>query len=231
MRSNPKKSALLVIGVVLLGLIAFLLVNVVNSQEPTKEDARQLVDAIRKGGLREAARIKGHYVSSENESHWLKYDLESLTKNSGNIVVGIPIYHVCQLSSNGELITTEYQIKIEQSLKGPLAAGALVNVSLLGGKVVFEDGTSAEIKTPNLEGMENGRTYILFLSPRIGDTGAFNLTGAGQGLFELSQDKAVKPHGHPVDTVQKHKNQDADSFLQEIRAAVKKYPETPTCCN
>jgi hypothetical protein len=227
MRNNLNKRAMLTIAIALLGLIAFTLVKVVSSQEPNKpnkEEAQQLVEAIRKGGLREAARIKKHYVNTESASHWIKYDLESLTKNSGNIIVGTPIYHASQLSSNGEQITTEYQIKVEQSLKGKLVVGAFVNVSLLGGKVVFDDGTSAEIKIPDLEGMENGRTYVLFLSPEIGATGAFNLTGAGQGLFELSQDKGVKPHGHTVDIVQKHKNQNPDSFLLEIKRVQQNMP-------
>ena len=33
---------------------------------------------------------------------------------------------------------------------------------------------------------------------------------------------------HPV---QKHREQGVDAFLEEIRAAVKKYPEATTCCN
>jgi hypothetical protein len=103
---------------------------------------------------------------------------------------------------------------------------------LQGGKVVFEDGTSAEIKTLDFEGMQNDQKYVLFLNPKLRTDGTFSLTGGGQGLFELNNEsQRVKPHGHPSDSVQKHKDESVDSFLQEIRAAVKKYPEATICCD
>ena len=62
--------------------------------------------------------------------------------------------------------------------------------------------------------------------------GNFTLTGGSQGLFEIEgKTRRIKPNGHPLDPVRKHKAQDVDAFLEEIRAAVKKYPEATTCCN
>jgi hypothetical protein len=228
--SKPDKRVYMFVGILFLGLIGFTLIRV-RSQEPSSQDNSEFVKAIRKGGLREAARIRGHYVATMNTSYWLKFDLESLTKNSAAIIVGTPEGSASRLSPDGQQITTEYQIKVKKSLKGGLTPNEIMSVSLPGGKIVFEDGTSAEIKTPDLEGMENGSTYVLFISPKVTALGALTLTGGAQGLFELSNDKqGVRPHGHRVDSVQKHKGQSIEGFLGEIETAVKKYPEISTCC-
>src|SRR5205085_12223762 len=100
------------------------------------------------------------------------------------------------------------------------------------GRIAFEDGTSAEITTPDLEQMQNGLTYVLFLSPKLTSLGAFTLTGGGQGLFEMSSDlQIVKPNGHKKDLVQKYRNKSIEAFLREIEDAVKKYPEVSPCCD
>lgn len=232
MRNNLWKRILFSVGVVFLGLVAFTMVKVVKSQETNTKSTASTVEAIRRGGLREAARIKGHYVGSGNVCSWLKYDLESLTKNSASIIIGTPISSTSQLTADGQSITTKYQVKVKESMKGTLLPDEMVQVSLPGGKVVFEDGNSAEIKTPDLEQMEESKTYILFLSQDKSAAGSFNLTGGGQGLFELLSDKLmVKPHGHFSDVVQKYKNKDIEEFLEEIRAAVRKHPEVSSCCN
>ncbi|HYX71186.1 MAG TPA: hypothetical protein VE732_00325, partial [Nitrososphaera sp.] len=129
-------------------------------------------------------------------------------------------------------ITTEYQINVNEVIKGNLLPDEKLNLSLPGGTVVFEDGTSAEIKTPGFEGLENGKTYVFFLSTKKGAAYSFVATGGVQGLFELPADKSgVKPKGHDSDLVQKYKDRAVGDFLEEIRAAVRKYPEVSSCCN
>lgn len=226
-----RKQVLLIIALAVLAPVAFILVKSVRSQGTRVPDDRSEVEAVRRGGLKEAARIKGNYVTSVRTSYWLKYDLESLAKNSADIVVGTPIDGEARLSPDGQTITTEHHFKILESLKGNLSSGETIVVSLPGGKIVFEDGTSAEVITPDLEGMVNSKSYALFLSPRTTASGAFSLTGAGQGLFELNNEKqSVKPRGHPVDPVQKHKGENVEVFLEEIRSAVRKYPNVSSCC-
>jgi hypothetical protein len=221
--------------VICLALLAIALVRGVRSQgsqNSAEAQERALIEAVRRGGLREAAKIKGRYVASINTSHWLKFDLESLTKNSAAVIIGRPLSSVSRLTPDGEQITTEYQININEVLKGNLTPNEKVNLSLPGGTLVFEDGTSAEIKTPDEERIENGKTYLLFLSPKKGTADGFVATGGAQGLFELPPDKSgVKPKGHRVDPVQKYKNRPADKFLEEIREAVRKHPEASSCCN
>lgn len=231
MRSNTLKRLSFLLGVALLCLVTFAVAEAVRSQESGQQDDATLVDAIRRGGLREAARLKGHYVGRVNASQWLKYDLETLTKNSMGVIVGTPVAADSQLSPSGYLITTTYQMKVQQTLKGSLPLGDIINVVLPGGKVVFEDGTSAELKTPDLEQMENSKTYVLFLRQQKDVPGGFSLTGGGQGLFELPKDKTgVKPHGHRSDVVQKHKNEAVEDFMEKVKSAILKYPEASTCC-
>lgn len=195
------------------------------------ESADQLTNAVRKGGLREGARIKKRFVSTESTTGWAKYDLESLTSNSAAVVMGTPLNSSSSLTANGERITTEYQIKVSRIFKGQLPENSLIRVSVPGGKVIFEDGTSAEILTPDLGPITKNQTYVLFLHPSKNDTDIFQLTGGGQGLFEVSSSAgAVKPLGDKKDILQRHKDQSVNDFIEEIERAVKKYPETSPCC-
>ena len=228
MQSLPRK--LLFVGTTLVVLIVagFIVVKSAKtksfSQEPQEQDS--LVAAVRRGGLREAARIKGQYVGTQRASGWIKYDLESLTEKSSVIVVGTPITSSSSLVSSGDRIVTEYKMRIDQTLKGKLNQGPL-SVIVPGGKVTFEDGTSAEIDTPDLGPIEEDKKYVLFLTSSEEAPDSFGLTGGGQGLFELSSSHSVvNPLGDEVDVVQRHKNQQVGSFLEEIKSAVKKNPGT-----
>jgi hypothetical protein len=122
---------------------------------------------------------------------------------------------------------------MQEVIKGKVAQSSTITVNLPGGRVEFEDGTSAEIRTPGFRKMENGKTYVLFLRENKAEGDAFILVGGQQGLFEIPADgSGVNPHGLTVDDVVKqNKDKDVNSFLKEIRAAAKKWPEAPPCCN
>ena len=75
------------------------------------------------------------------------------------------------------------------------------------------------------------KDYVLFLTVPKTNSEAFILTGEAQGLFGLSAEEfMVKPHGSHVGLVQKHKNENIGKFLEQIKSAVKKYPDIPSCC-
>lgn len=196
------------------------------------QDSRQEVQAARRGGLREVARIKGKYVARIDTGSWIKYDIEGLTKNSYAIVIGTPLTHSSRLTADGESIVTEYELRVDETVKGNLYQTQTTKVEIPGGKVVFEDGSTAEIEPADLLPMEKGKTYLLFLRTIASSPNSFALTGQGQGLFEVTSEKRVKPHGNKADLVQKHGGQQVPNFLQLIRDAVKKYPSVSEgCCN
>jgi hypothetical protein len=235
MRSSPRKQ--LLVAVISWGLLAlgFLIVRSGNTQSlpnKTSQEPDPVITAIRKGGLREGARIKGHYVATERINGWLMYDLESLANNSVAVIIGTPSSASSRLTASGEGIVTEYKVRIDQVFKGTLKRDELINVITPGGKVTFENGTSAEIRISDLGPIKEQRRYVFFLRTSNDSLEAFDLTGGGQGLFELSSsDSRVKPLGGEKDFVQKHKNQSVDDFIGEVERAATKYPATLPCCN
>jgi hypothetical protein len=200
------------------------------SQPQSDDDTLKRV--VREQGVEGAARLKGHYVAVGNAPCWPSYTLEMITKNSGLVVVGTPLTNVCKIDSEGDGITTDYQVSVNEAIKGNVARGSVITVSLPGGRVEFPDGTSAEVRVQDFRKMENGKTYVLFL--RNGQPGSekFITTGAAQGLFEIPNDgSGIKPHGSPINSVCKE-NQDKPvaTFLQQVRVFAKKWPDPPACC-
>jgi hypothetical protein len=228
---NPLTSAVLILLVIL--AVTFVKSGSTQTLKDQKKDPDQeLVAAVRKGGLREAARLKRKYVSSTLSSGWTKFDLEALGENSTTIIVGTPLLSASRLSESGEHIFTDHSVRVEQTLKGSVKPNQVIRLTVLGGKVIFDDGSSAEIQTSDLGPIEIGKTYVLFLKNEQSPTpDHFNLTGGGQGLFEITSESTVKPRGAKVDTVQKYKHAPVTAFVEEIKANVKKHPQTPRCCN
>jgi hypothetical protein len=188
------------------------------TQEPLN-DHRKIMDAIRRGGLKEAAKLKRHYVGTEDPNwDWANFNLEHLTKTSAAVIVGVPQTSVVQLSSTGDKITTNYKVKVENVIKGHLVASDIVEVSMPGGRIEFEDGTSAEIQTPGFTRMQNGKRYILFLYANRNGSQILLLTGGPQGLFELDSEGKVKPLARPTDHVTKEiEHKSLESLLVELR--------------
>lgn len=161
------------------------------------------------------------------------FSLEELTKNSVAVVVGIPIRSKSKLSDSGQSVLTEYEVGVQEVIKGEIGQGDTIKVSLPGGKVDFEDGTSVELNTPGFERMANQSTYVLFLYAKHDGGDAYLLTGGPQGLFEIPSNGAnVKPHGRPTDTAVKEvKDKTVQSFLEEVRGQAKKWPKPGKCCS
>ncbi len=193
---------------------------------------QEIKKVLREQGLRGVARLKGHYVGTNN-SHWFSmFTLETLTKHSAFVVIGTPQHNRCNISDEGDDITTDYQVALNETIKGKHDQTGMITVSLPGGRVEFEDGTSAEIRVPGFRKMVNGETYALFLTETTPGSGIYTPVGGAQGIFEIStRDMKVKPHGEPGDRVTKeNKDKDLGSFLKEARKAAKKWPEPGSCC-
>ncbi len=218
---------LLVVVSLLFGLLLLTSKKGVTQSKPREQEST--VDAIRRGGLREAAKIAGHYKGTIRTSGWGRYDLDGITSNSSNIIIGLPSSVSSAIAgSSGQTIETHYKVKVERVLKGK--ATDSLDLIIPGGKVIFEDGTSAELVPEDLGPIVDNHRYIFFLTPNPTDAHAFSLTGGGQGLFELTVDSKISSRGHKTYTVQKNKDQWAFEFINEIEAAVKRHPNTSSCC-
>lgn len=193
-----------------------------------------LVEALRRGGIKEAARIKGNYISYRDpHPDWVSLDLEKLTKGSAAVIVGVPVRNVCKLSENGQTILTVYDVLVQEVLKGDVQQGGEIKVALPGGKVAFADGSTAEIVTPDFEKMVNGRKYALYLSQYEIRPGVYELTAGPQGMIEMSDDGTkVKSQARETDPVKKQvKDKDVKAFLKDARRQAVKWPLPGRCCN
>src|SRR5437016_1372453 len=130
--------------------VALILVTLATAFSQTADSAnkhRATIEALRgPGGLREAARIQGHYVGRTSfHEDWIQYDIATFTRESDLIVTGVPVSNRCHLTADGKSITTDYVFRIDQLHKGRVKPGAQITVPTKGGKVMFDDGTSVEL--------------------------------------------------------------------------------------
>ena len=182
------------------------------SQSEQAEDTRP---------LSERARQAGRYISNERPSRANAFsDLARLADSSSAVIIGIPQRNVTNLTPDGRSVTIDYEVRVEHSFRGSLRQGSAITVSLPGGMVAFEDGSTAEIRTPWFRKMQEGKAYALFLRPR-GWGNSFVTTGGPQGVFEIPttrDSRAVRAHsGLPNDPMWRYHNVDVRAFLREVR--------------
>jgi hypothetical protein len=229
MKIHSPKTYLLTLTVILATAVIIINIYSARAQNPqaqngSKNKDQEEMEVLRRGGYKELAKIKGHHVGDIDPNwDWSLFNTEELTKNSIAVVVGIPIRSQSKLSSSGQSVITEYEVGVQEVIKGEIKQGDTIKVSLPGGKVVFEDGTSVELNTPGFERMVNHDSYVLFLYAKHDGGDAYLLTGGPQGLFELPSDGAsVKPHGRSTDpAVKEAQGKKVQSFLEEVRSQAK----------
>ncbi len=80
------------------------------NQKPSNDDVIALREAFRRGGLREVAKLKGHYVWESNP-HWDigPLTVEALTKSSAAVIVGRITKKLDVRLLEGRAIYTDYE--------------------------------------------------------------------------------------------------------------------------
>lgn len=238
-KKNVAKYALIILVLTAVAAVTVASLGFAQDQQPQSQSSdddkhQALVEAIRRGGIREATKIKKDYIGIYDPHwDWGLFNIEKLTKNSEAVIVGVPAKNRCKLSTDGQLIITDYDVVVQEVLKGNIQQGSTIKVSLPGGKVKFEDGTTAEIETPNFMKMVNGRTYALYLNEDKTRSGIYELTAGPQGLLELPTDGTrIKSHARPTDPIaEETKDKDMKVFLKEARKQAQKWPLPSKCCN
>lgn len=238
MRVSARTLALLVTTVAMIAVVKLSVAQVRQSgrgsQEVSYEERRAIVAALRREGLRGAAKIKGNYVQTfDPHPDWLSFDLEKLTQKSEAVVLGVAVKNRCDITPDGQLVMTEYDVVVQEVLKGNIRQGDSIKVALVGGKVMFEDGATAEIVTPGFKKMVNGKTYALYLSLYPIRSPVYDLTAGPQGMLELLHDgSSVISQARETDPVKKQvKDKDKKTFLKEARRLAEKWPQPGKCCS
>jgi hypothetical protein len=187
-----------------------------------KQAATQSASIPDNRSLREKAKDKGRYTGYEPpRKAKVSKNLEGLTKSSSGIIIGIPQDNISVLSADGRTITLDYKVRVMYVYKGALREQSTITVSLPGGRVAFEDGSTAEIRTSWLKKMMNGKAYALFLT-ESSRPGIFVTTGEAQGIFEIPKmakdNPVIQTHsGLRNDPIGRYQNTDARQFLKELR--------------
>ena len=196
-----------------------------SSQNQSIQDALELRNALRRGGVREAAKLKGHYVA-EHDPHWdLAPDIETLTKDSVVVIVGRFTKKLEARIPESRVIFTDYEVAVDEVVKGDFKQARTIVVTLAGGRVDFEDGTSAEQTTPTVEPARIGRTYTLFLMKENLIPSVFFLMGGPQGMIDIEDSAAVKSHGKEDDrSAVEIKGQNRETFLKNVRELARRWP-------
>lgn len=245
MKNHTKaRITLLIAALLVIVLISIIGISrtpqIVNSQQRASNDVseREVINALRRGGVREAAKLKGQYVG-DFDPHWDfgLFDIEALTKNSTAVVVGHVVKKLGgRLSDSGNVIFTDYEVVVNETIKGGLMNGSTITIALPGGSIEFDDGTSAEQRTPEFEHVKPGSGCTLFLTKGMESGDVYTLTGGPQGLVEIMSDGTLKAHGRPTDpialeTKDPNKGKNKDTFIKEVRRNAVKWPSPGKCCS
>lgn len=200
----------------LVGAAVLVILGATRRQPTAAMSADQTLKAKAKGDRR--------FILTESPVPPGRYaNLSALVSESTAVIIGTPQTNISRLTADGTNITLDYQVKVEYVYKGILRENDIVTISLPGGMVKFEDGSTAEVRTPGFRKMQDGRTYALFLAPK--NNKAFVPTGGPQGIFEIpttSVTRAVKSHTLVLnDPMFKYNGMDVKVFFKELRRAVK----------
>lgn len=112
-------------------------------------------------------------------------NLNELARRSTAVVIGRALGHRAHLTTDGNFITTDFSVMVQEVVKGSLRPGGVVLVSLPGGAHRFEDGVTALLYAGNYRPAANGKTYVFFLDKPGTVSKGWELTGGIQGQFEL----------------------------------------------
>lgn len=189
--------------------------------------------ALRQSGYRAAARVAGEYVGSARfESCGAAANLEGLAHFSTIVIVGQIGENRPHLSADGREITTDFRVTVLETVKGPVSVGDTISVAISGGKIVFEDGTSAELRPGDFRVPESGERYVFFLQRSwyrpsaeaekyAGRSGVWSPVLASQGLFAITDLSRVRPAARLLYPVAlKYRDADYARFMADVYSAV-----------
>lgn len=155
-----------------------------------------------------------------DEPEWREsVSLQVLGRESDAIIIGKPIRGVSKQSANGQQVTTDYDVRIQESIRGDFQPNATITVSLPGGLIRQADGTLLEVRTPRVRKMTPGKIYALFLKARNPHDNLFMPLRGSQSIYEIPNNGTRVIHlGRSFDLPPADDGPEINAFLQAIRA-------------
>ena len=111
--------------------------------------------------------------------------LEELANDSFLVVVGTAITNRSELTPRGGSIVMIHEVQVEDALKGRVRTGDSISVAVPGGRVEFDDGTTAQVSFRNYLQPRPGQRYLWFLQ-RVGPNATTTADTSLMPLFEPS---------------------------------------------
>lgn len=148
--------------------------------------------------------------------------LPALVNQSAIIAIGEPIRNACRQSQTGD-VTTDYEVRVHEVIKGPASPEMVISVKMPGGIVTQSDGTVLEARSRFVRRMQDGKRYVMFLErSRHGNESYAPIRGS-QGLFEIPPTGGRVIHlGRSFFLPPADDGELISVFLQQVREKVKK---------
>jgi len=145
--------------------------------------------------------------------------LTALASQSRIIAIGVPLRNSCNRSQDGNQVTTDYEVRIQEAIKGDVTPDSVISVSMPGGLVTEADRSLLEVRARPVRKMQNGRTYVLFLKNAHPNGNApFTTVRGSQGLYEIPQNGSRVIHlGRSPLLPPAEDGEEISVFLQSVR--------------
>jgi len=158
-----------------------------------------------------------------DEPEWRQnIPLTALASESKVIAIGVPIRNGCHRSQDGYQVTTDYEVRLQEVIKGDFQSGSVISLSMPGGLVTEPDRSLLEVRARRVRKMRNGNTYVLFLkkAPAGANTELAPVRGS-QGLYEIPQGGTRVIHlGRSTTLPPADDGEEIPVFLQSVRDIV-----------
>jgi hypothetical protein len=168
--------------------------------------------------LRERAKISKQYIAEAKPKAPREFEsIESMGSASTTVILGTVESQNATLTQGDRFIVTDFQVRPTRVMKGFLTLDRSITIRVGGGRVQFDDGTSAEIVTPEVTAPQVGKKYVFFLAAR--PSFRFGLVGGETGIMEMNDNETLRTESHLPLT--KNQSVNRTTFLTDVSRLVK----------
>jgi hypothetical protein len=203
--------------------------------------SRQETQRLLSSGLHSAAQLRGAINREDGYPPTRLENLGELGDIAETVFVGTVDSNSCRPTLDDSTIVTVYEVAVESVLKGQIPGGQSkthqrATIAVLGGRVNYPDGASAQITVPHFHMPLNGERLMWFvrraqpnyLGDMNGVTGPlYTLAGGPLGVYDLTADRSpfVLPaanYGSPIALHLHEEKLNGDAFIAEMQSVLKR---------